>query len=225
VRTPLQDKASPAFAKSWLSWALAAVNGQTPRRGAISALYAATDPWLQGAWEPAGGLDARGCLHAAWCASRCPQLRQRATRMPSRLPGAASAQLAASAAGTCHTLGFDRQAASSQSATGSSSSQPPAHPSIFTAARLPAAGRGGRYIGPNPLGLQLFGLAGSNTATRWPINWHLWLPHQRARLFDDTFRLLEPSLPASISRHGAGGLLARCTRQQQLTCSSTLLGC
>jgi hypothetical protein len=69
-----------------------------------------------------------------------------------------------------------------------------------TKACLPNAGRGGRYIGPNPLGLQLFGLAGSNTATRWPVNWHLWLPHHRARLFDEAFRLLEPSLPASITR-------------------------
>jgi hypothetical protein len=71
VRTPLQDKASPAFVKSWISWALAAVNGQTPRRGAISTLYAATEPWLQGAWVPAGGgrrpFGCVGCSAAGWC--------------------------------------------------------------------------------------------------------------------------------------------------------------
>jgi hypothetical protein len=68
----------------------------------------------------------------------------------------------------------------------------------------PNAGRGGRYIGPNPLGLQLFGLAGSNTATRWPLNWHLWLPHDRQRIFDTTLEVLSPLLPSS-SRLAAVG--------------------
>jgi hypothetical protein len=73
---------------------------------------------------------------------------------------------------------------------------PPARLHVHT----DATGRGGRYIGPNPTGLQLFGLAGSNTATRWPLNWHLWLPHHRIRLFDETFKLLEPALPRFITR-------------------------
>jgi hypothetical protein len=43
------------LAQSWLSSALAAVNGQSCRRGATSTLYAATDQWLQGGCAGSGG--------------------------------------------------------------------------------------------------------------------------------------------------------------------------
>jgi hypothetical protein len=62
VNSPGERKTSRGRPTSWLAYLGALVHGQSCRRGAISALYAATDPWLQGAWVPAGGLHARGCL-------------------------------------------------------------------------------------------------------------------------------------------------------------------
>jgi hypothetical protein len=45
-----ERKSSGRYLTSWLAYFNALVHGQSTRKGAVSTLYAATDPWLQGEW-------------------------------------------------------------------------------------------------------------------------------------------------------------------------------
>ncbi|KAG2495651.1 hypothetical protein HYH03_006251 [Edaphochlamys debaryana] len=70
-------------------------------------------------------------------------------------------------------------------------------PSLFAATDTSLQGRGGLYIGPNPLGLQLFGWGGWNTVARSPMSWEARDAVECKKLYDATRGVLDGAAVAA----------------------------